>query len=146
MARKRKIPDKADWEGYEEDLDVRYFHKLVFGKTIEEVQSLFGEGRSIERMDELLFAPRRVFQYYVFAFATYVMSAQAEGDSDSASPFLALLEEREKRDPGSVSQIFSELADVVDFIAERQEYFDADPNIYGNFEERADRIREVCNA
>ena len=146
MARQKKIPDKADWEGYEEDLDVRYFHTLAYGKTIEEVQLFFGEGRSIERMSELLFTPRRVFQYYVFSFAAYVMSGQAEGDPDSASPFLSLLEEREKRDPGSVSQIFLELEEVIDFVAAGQEYFDADPNIYGSFEERANRIRKACNA
>jgi hypothetical protein len=142
---KRKVPDKADWDGYKEDLDVRHFHKLAFGKTIDDIQQYFGGGRAIERADELLFAPRAVFQYYVFAFVKFLMGESGEGESDAASPFLSLLEEREKKDPGSVSEIYSELSEVVDFITSHQEYFDAEVDIYGLFSERAERIRRVCN-
>lgn len=35
--------------GYEADLEVRHGHKLFFGKSIDEVQSYFAGGRSIER-------------------------------------------------------------------------------------------------
>ncbi len=141
-----KIPGKSEWAGYEADLDVRYAYNLYFGKNIAEVQPFFGEMRSIERADELLFAPRRVFQYYVFAFAEYLQSEPAMGDSDSASPFLHLLVEREKRDPGSVAQIYAELAPTVEYVASRQKYFDADPEIYGSFRELAEQIEAVCNA
>jgi hypothetical protein len=140
-----RVPDERDWQGYESDLDVRYLHKLVFGKPIAEVIHLF-RGNSIERMDELLFAPRRVFQYYVHAFGQYVMSEEAAGESDAASPFLALLEEREKRDPDSVREIFASLEPYVDFIGAGQEYFDAPEDIYGNFRERAQGIRRACTA
>ena len=58
--------------------------------------------QSIERADELLFMPRQAFQYYVFAFAIFVISENASGDPDSASPFLQLLVALEERDPGSV--------------------------------------------
>jgi len=146
MAMNRKIPDEAAWEGYKDDLDVQYFHKLAFGKSIDDIQEYFGEGRSIERMDELLFSPRSVFQYYVFAFSKYVMSETAKGDPDTASPFLALLEEREKKDPGSVKDIYESLSEVIEFVASSQKYFDADRDIYGDFKERAERIRKVCNA
>ncbi len=144
MAKKRKIPDKAAWDDYKNDLDVQYFHKLAFGKSIDEIQRYFGGAHSIERMDELLFSPRPVFQYYIFAFAKYVMSEAAKGDADSASPFLFLLEEREKRDPGSVKEIYGSLSEVVDFVASHQAYFDADVDIYGNFQKRAEYIRRAC--
>lgn len=65
------IPDESAWCGYEDDLDVRYLHGLFYGKSLEEVQEYFGEGRSIERAGELLFSPRPVFQYYVQAFAHF---------------------------------------------------------------------------
>lgn len=141
-----KIPDESAWYGYEEDLDVHYLHVLFYGKSIEEVQGYFGEGRSIERMDELLFAPRPVFQYYVRAFACFVMSEAAAGDSDSASPFLSLLEEREKREPGSVRIIFPALKEVLAFIAKNQAYFDAPVDIYGDFNERVRKLYETCDA
>lgn len=144
MTKKLKIPDKACWKGYDADLDVKYLCNLFFGKSVEEVQQYFGGTQSIERMDELLFSPRCVFQYYVHAFAKFVMSQKAIGDPDSASPFLSLLEAREKRDPGSVKDIYKSLSETVEFVASHQEYFDADVNIYGDFRELADRIRELC--
>jgi hypothetical protein len=40
--RKRKIPGQVEWSGYQQDLDVKYAHKLMFGKSTSEVQELFG--------------------------------------------------------------------------------------------------------
>jgi hypothetical protein len=141
-----KIPGHAEWAGCETDLDVKYAHKLLFGKSIAEVQGLFGGVRSIERADELLFMPRRAFQYYVFAFAEFVLSEQARGDSDSASPFLRLLVSREGRDPGSVAQIYPPLRQAVEYVASHQELYDADPNIYGDFKDLAAQLKSLCEA
>lgn len=143
---KRRIPDKAAWHGYGDDLDVRYMHRLFFGKSIDEVLEYFAGGRAIERCGELLFAPRPVFQYYILALVKYLMSAVAAGDSDAASPFLNLLESREKRDPGSVSAIFRSLECCMDYVAGNQSYFEADESIYGNFGQTVARIREHCGA
>ncbi|NRF72471.1 hypothetical protein HLB44_36530 [Aquincola sp. S2] len=142
---RRKVPDASDWAGYKDDLDVRYAHKLMFGKSVDEVQDLFGQGRSIERASELLFTPRTVFQYYVFAFAAYVLSDAAAEDSDSASPFLLLLINREKRDPGSVREIYNRMEPIVQHVASRQEFYDADPNIYGNFKDHQVELAKLCN-
>lgn len=139
-----KIPDKAAWAGYEEDLEVKHLYRIFYGKSLEEVQAYFGNGYSIERMDELLFSPRQVFQFYVQAFALFLRSEQAIDDADSASPFPSLLEAREKRDPGSVKSIFHLLRNTLDFVAANQARFDASVEIYGDFEERAQRIRKAC--
>ncbi|MEK8035082.1 hypothetical protein AACH06_30055 [Ideonella sp. DXS29W] len=119
---------------------------MLFGKSIAEVQAHFGNGRSIERAGELLFMPRRAFQYYVQAFAEFVMSSAAEGDSDSASPFLNLLVARERRDPGSVAQVYAALRPTVEHVAANQEYYDADPNIYGSFSDKAKELAVLCDA
>jgi hypothetical protein len=138
-----RIPGDQEWLGYDADLDVCYLHRLIFGKSIDDVVPFFAN-QCIERMDELLFAPRRVFQYYVHAFGAYLMTEGAKGESDAASPFLALLEAREKRDPGSVRNIIDSLEPYLEFLAERQEYFDAPEHIYGNFSQRVANIRQVC--
>ena len=142
----QQIPDKLAWEEYDKDLDVKYLYDMFFGKSIDNVQQYFGNTQSIERMDELLFAPRPVFQYYVHAFAKFVMSDMAAGDSDSANPFLSLLEVRETRDPGSVKDILGSLSEALDFVSSHQKYFDADVNLYGDFRDRVKRIREICDA
>ena len=143
--KKPKIPNADDWIGYRDDLEVRYAHKLLFGKSIAEVQGLFGDIRSIERASELQSMPRRAFQYYVLAFAEFILSAAAREDADSASPFLHLLISREENDPGSVAQIYPRLAQAVDFIATHQDYFDADPDTYGSFADLAARLRAACD-
>lgn len=144
--RELPIPDQLDWYGYQDDLDVRYMHSLFFGRPIDEVVHYFKGSRAIERYSELLFAPRPVFQYYIQAFVKFLMSEQAVGESDAASPFLYLLEEREKKDPGSVKDIFASLAHCVDYVANNQAWFEADEDIYGSFEEKAGRIRVLCGA
>ncbi|WP_226470250.1 hypothetical protein [Luteimonas panaciterrae] len=147
MAKKEiplKIPGENDWIGYESDLDVKYAHRLMYGKSNEEILHLFGGTQSIDRADELLFMPRRAFQYYIFAFAQYLMSSEAKGNSDAASPFLRLLIAREERDPSSVSMIYRKLQPIVDYVATHQEWFDADPDIYGSFLELGTRLHELC--
>jgi hypothetical protein len=86
---KRKIPGSSEWAGYKEALDVREAHRLLFGKSVSEAAPCFASS-PIERAHELLYMPRRAFQYYVFAFAEYLRSDEAVGESDAASPFLRL--------------------------------------------------------
>jgi hypothetical protein len=141
--RRSRIPGPAEWRGYENDLDAKWAHKLLFGKSIEEVQMHFGGGRSIERSSELLYLPRSPFQYYVRAYALFVRSEAARGDPDPASSFLNLLINREERDPGSVAQIWDDLRETVELAAWRQQWFDADENIYGSFREKEQRLRRL---
>jgi hypothetical protein len=57
-----KIPGTNEWEGYEKDLDVKYAHKIFFGKSVPEVIQHFAvSGCCIDRADELLFLPRKAF-------------------------------------------------------------------------------------
>jgi hypothetical protein len=141
--RERRVPGKAEWQGYDRDLDATYAHKLLYGREISEVLDLFRGGRGIERASELAFMPRKAFQYYIFAFVEYLRSEAAAGDSDGASPFLRLLIERESRDPGSVTEIYAEIAPTIDFVVASQDFFDADPTIYGDFAELGTKIRDA---
>ena len=142
--RPHQIPTAQDWAGFEADLDVRDAHRLLFGRAASEVLEHFGGGRGIERTSEFLYMPRRAFQYYIFAFADFLRSDKAAGQSDDASPFLHLLLEREKLDPGSVAEIYTELEPTVEFVASNQAYFDANPEIYGSFPYLAMQLKAIC--
>lgn len=142
---KKLIPDEMAWEGYQNDLDAMDFHRFAFGKSIDDIQEYFSERGSL-RFDEMERLPRPVFQYYIFGFAKFVTSSKAKNDSDSASIFLALLETREKEDCGCVCEIYGYLAATVDFIANNQQHFDADIEIYGSFKARAEVLRQTCKA
>ncbi|HKZ18275.1 MAG TPA: hypothetical protein VJ161_12510 [Geobacteraceae bacterium] len=136
------IPDAGDWAGYKDDLDVKYAHKLLFGKSIQEVIHHFARS-PIERADELLFMPRKAFQYYIFAFTEHLESDESIGESDAASPFLNLLLAREEKDPGSVMEIYDDLFPTIDFVSSNQERFEADPEIYGSFREKGLALAEA---
>ncbi len=146
------IPGDAEWAGYREGIDARYLdyalcaHDYWFGKSLDAMQQEFSDGRSVMRGNELVFMPRRVFQFYVFAFAKYVMSDAAVGDPDAASCFLNYLIARETRDPGSVSQVYALLEPTITFVAASQARFDASREIYGDFADMAAELAALCGA
>jgi hypothetical protein len=138
-----KIPGAEEWAGHT-DVDASNVHAFWFGKSLDEVQEFFSGGRSIQRTDELLFMPRRAFQFYIFAFTQYVMSEAAVGDSDGASSFFGVLIAREKGDPGSVAQIYDQLQPTLEFVAESQSRFNADHHVHGDFREKAAELAKLC--
>jgi hypothetical protein len=78
------------------------------------------------------------------AVPSVLNSAAPPGDSDSASSFLRFLLNREKRDPGSVSRIYSELLYAIERVSSHQGIYDADANIYGKFEELTVELKGLC--
>jgi hypothetical protein len=148
MERKKvaKIPGPEEWAGYGDDFESRETIAIWFGKSLDDMQPGFPDSQSIQRAHELLHMPRRVFQFYIFAFAQYVMSETAIGDSDAASCFLNNLVAREQYDPGSVAHVYERLAPTVDFVAGSQPRFDADHDIYGDFAEKAEILKKLVGA
>jgi len=139
-----KVPGPEEWAGYKDDLDGRQAHAFWFGKSLEDVQQYFGGVQSIQRGQELLFMPRRAFQFYICAFVQFVMSEAAIGDADTASSLLNFLTAREKRDPGSVAQIYDRLQPTLEFVAESQVRFKAEHDVYGDFRETAAALAALC--
>ncbi|HEU5133946.1 MAG TPA: hypothetical protein VFU13_02265 [Steroidobacteraceae bacterium] len=140
------IPGDEAWAGSEDSIDARKARSFWFGRSIDDLQKDFTAGRGIYRGHELLHMPRPAFQFYVFAFAQYLMSDAAIGDPDGASCFLHYLAAREKRDPGSVAQIFERLEPTIDFVAASQARFDASRDSYGDFAEKAAQLKKLCGA
>lgn len=141
-----KIPGADEWAGYEHEFAGDGTKALWFGKSLDDVQPFFEDAQSIQRAHELLGLPLAVYQFYVFAFAQYVMSDNAIGDSDAASCFLGNLIAREKQEPGSVASIFALLEPTVDFVAASQARYDADHDIYGDFAEKSEELKKLCGA
>lgn len=139
-----RIPGDAEWAGYERDLDARYAHDKLFGKSLDQAQHMFTATDVLSRAEDLHFMPRAAFQYYIFAFARFLMSEKGVAEADGASSFLQVLLAREEEDPGAVSEIFAQLKPTVDFVATHQSHFDADLDIYGSFTEIAQRLQSVC--
>ena len=156
-----QVPTDRDWNGYEHDLDLIDFYKLVYGKKVEDVYYYFKNAAHISLADELLYSNRKVFQYYIFAFALYLM-LMGEEDIEAQEGFLSLLLNREERDQGSVRQIFHNkykfdiidanfsrqpislsLEDVVDSIYKKVKEGHIDTEIYDDIPKFLEKIKKT---
>jgi len=106
------IPKKNDWQGFENDLDLQLMHKNIFGKTNDQIYHYYKNGLCISMSHDLLVSSRNVFQYYIFSYVVYLLSALGNHDDEGKEVFLRLLLEREDKDNGSVSQIFNKQFDI----------------------------------
>ena len=88
--------------------------------------------------------PRRAFQFYVFAFAQYVMSDAAIGDSDGASSLPQLSHRAREARPRQRGADLRPLEPTLNFVAASQARFDASHEIYGDFPEKAAELTKLC--
>jgi hypothetical protein len=138
------IPSLEDW-GRLDDLDVKYAFNLYGGRSLVEAMPFFVRS-PIERADELLFTPWKVFICYIFCFADFLTSEQSKGESDCASCFLNLVLQRARADPQAFREFYPRLEPAIDKVAGRQRFYEASPQIYGFFSEYKRQIRAVLQA
>lgn len=138
-----KIPTKHDWGDYKNDLDVKYAFKLYGGKSIEESMDYFINS-PIERSSELEFAPFEIYKYYVNCFINYLMSENSADESDMASVFLRLARTMSEKWPNEFSRFYPRIEDAINFVADKQDFYDADYDIYGSFQDiKSDILRNL---
>ena len=130
------IPDEKDWGDCKDDLDQKFARDLYLGKSNEEMLERFLSG-PIEVASELQFMPRIPFQYYMAGFRDSVLSLKHhELDiSTSASSFLNLVLYKLKNERDDILPIMDSLKMAINYIAKNQEKYDADVDIYGDFNE-----------
>ncbi len=148
-----RVPDAEDWNAWGQDpedlgdLDLRYAHEEFFGKNWQDCVSMFGES-PIERTENLRRMPLVPFRYYLRAFAVYLESQHAlDPDnidrSSAASCFLDIVEERLRENREYVLPLMHEILPRLERVVGLQEAFDADEDIFGNFAEQLERIRNL---
>ena len=138
-ALKLKVPTKADWGDLKVDPEVRYGYRKFGGKTIEQALPMFVDN-PIERGAELRFSTVRVVDYYIFCYVNHLLSPASEGHSDVASVFIGLVLNRLERYPSQFERVFDEIFPAIERVADEQDFFDADTNIYGAFAFKRDEI------
>ena len=135
----KTVPTLDDWHSEPWDLDVPYAFEHFNGKTLEESVKLFEESAPVYQED-LMFMPSRVFGYYLRAYLAYLLSPASANDSDGASCFISLIAHKLQWRPADIRPLWSEIRAVLEFLAANQSFFDADPEIYGSFQERAETL------
>jgi len=145
MTEQMEVPNEAAWGDWASDLDLRSAHDDFAGKTAPEAIALFA-GNVLWYGGEVRWMPPDPFRFYVLAFAEYVLSDACRANdeaSNAANVFLGVVCERLASDSASVVPVMPSLLVAVQHLAEHQVDYDADPEIYGSFQERAATIRTL---
>jgi hypothetical protein len=140
-----KIPNEQDWGDWKPDLDRSYAHKIFFGKSKSEAIELFVEN-AISHQEDLMWMTRIPFQFYIHAYKEYILSDRSKEDSDGASCYLRLIKYKLEEEPDQITEIFNDILPSLEIVASRQEFYDADIDIYGDFKELLIDIKQRYKA
>lgn len=139
-----KIPNKHEWGIVEKDnLDAEWAFKQFAGKSLNDAEEMFREN-ALYYQEDLISMPSIAFNCYAPVFAKYILSDYAESDSDGASSFLYMIIElleanRSLAEPKTVKL----LMDAAKLVTNKQGYYDADIDIYGEFSELYNKILQL---
>jgi hypothetical protein len=147
MTRLSQIPSKEDWGNYERDFDTKYAYEKFGGKTLEEVM-VYVETAALGASECLSYMPEIPFQYYIFSFEKFLITAQLMDDeyakteaTGGASTFLRLVLDKLTTNPWMILPVMEELMPVLEYVSSHQSYFDADIEIYGSFSALLEQIK-----
>jgi hypothetical protein len=138
-----KPPSENDWRSEPWCLDAKAAYERFNGATLDEAFRMISED-ALNRQEDLMFMPAICFRYYLPAYLSYLTSDAARGDSDGASCVFGLIDYR--LDDLSVDAVLLRTtAETIAYVGERQEWYDADAEIYGSFERKASRLLRKLN-
>lgn len=138
------IPNANDWlpVGPESELDDGYAYKNFFGRSLQQAVNQFEEN-AIFYQEDLMYMPKVPFLFYLQAYIKYLRSEKSVGDSDGASCFLGLIEFKVKEDWNDFDGRFQNYISDINFVADNQEKYDADIDIYGSFTIKRETILKI---
>jgi hypothetical protein len=138
------IPTKTDWGNIDGDLDIKDAYQDFYGKTNDEMEKEF-KANIFERCSSLRCMPIEPFKYYIFGLKQYIDRSEYDDfhRPDAASCFIDLIYERLMSNIDSMRSIMDELLPTILKIANNQELFEADIDIYGDFGEMLEKIKAL---
>lgn len=139
-------PSLEEWGPETGDLDESYARQIFFGKSVEQTFPLFARN-VIERASELRFMPATCFRYYMLAYRDYLLldsTLQSDMAPDAASCFLGLVLEKLVCEPTAILPLMPEILPTVRHLELHQDDYEADREIYGNFNEKLREIERLA--
>lgn len=138
-----EVPKEQDWVSeYSDDLDYQYAFTRLFGKNRDESIELI-KLNALSYIEDLGLMPPKVFQFYFKVLIEYLLSNESKGESDAASSIFRLIKYDIESNLNKAKSIKAFLPLILRSVAERQEFYDADIDIYGDFKEKALRIERL---
>jgi hypothetical protein len=133
------VPGLEDWHSEPWCLDAKAAFEHFHGKTIAEAVRLF-EDNSLYYQEDVMFMPSRVFGYYLFAYAMYLLSDAAADDLDGASCFIVLIDHKARMQQADIVPIWNDVRQILEHLAANYGFYGASPEIYGSFRARCETI------
>jgi len=136
------IPTSVDWGPVEDDLDAADAYRNFAGRSNADVQSLFAAD-VLARAQDLRFMPSAPFRYYMKGFCDFVLS-ESYGQSrpwEVAEAFFSVAKSWVESDVAALAYLSQEVEKVLAKLVSKQNDYGADPDIFGNFSDRAAEIR-----
>jgi hypothetical protein len=141
-ARMQQIPSKADWHSGPWCLDTECAYHNFFGKTLAEATALFEES-SLRYQEDLVWMPTRCLIFYIHAYIDYLISDKSQNDSDGASCFFSFVEGRHEDIRTFPPETIERTKTVLQKLGANQSWYEADPEIYGDFAKKAKQMIEL---
>lgn len=140
-----KIPGKSDWGVIEKNnLDAECAFEHFAGKSLDEAEKMFQEN-ALHYQEDLISMPSVAFNYYAPVFAKYILSDNAESDSDGASSFLHMVIELLQANRSlATPETVKILIDAANIVSKKQNYYHAEIDIYGEFTELYNQIIQLA--
>lgn len=103
--------------------------------THEQAVALFADD-AMSCSENLYYMPQLCLYFYLPAYIEYLNSDESKGMSDGASCFYGVLEIRRDDIVNCPVELKAKIVKLLNRLAERQEWYDANPEIYDSFEEK----------
>jgi len=138
------IPNESEWGVIEKNnLDAEWAFKQFIGKSLDDAEKMFRE-HALYYQEALISMPAVAFNYYAPVFAKYILSNYAKSDSNGASSFLfMLLELLQANRFLATPETLKILLDTAKIVSIKQNFYDADIDIYGEFPELYNDIMQL---
>jgi len=139
-----EVPTKAAWGDLNVDPELSYAYKNFGEKSRLEAEPKFARN-VIERAGELRIMPGNVFSYYMMAFNDHINFGHYEvaDAGDVFSCFIGVVESRLASEPEKIMSIMEVIMPTLHWIANSQDIFRVNREIYGNFSERVYKISDL---
>ncbi|MEM8496062.1 MAG: hypothetical protein AAF663_11830 [Planctomycetota bacterium] len=105
------------------------------GKSHDQAVALF-QDNFLYYQEDLMWMRPAGFGFYIYAAVEYLVSADADDDSDAANTFVALIEWWLDEDPEAIAPVRGLLRDACLEVISEFPRFNAEPDIYGNLKNR----------
>ena len=147
-----EIPTFEDWELDEpltkyNDVDYHWTRDKFIGQTREDMFDYFLES-PIGAFTAMQYMPPRPFRYYVMNYVRILGPGQTLPDwyreaACASSSFLGMVLYTLEHHPNRILPVMADLLPTVEHIADSQQLYDADPEIWGLFPERLAEIKQL---